>query len=154
VIDFELLGYSALVGLLLRIFTTKSFGRFCRKTGITDGALRGAVEEIERGLIDADLGGGVLKKRIARAGGGKSGGFRTLLAFRAGDRTVFIFGFAKSDLDNISSSQLSSLKEAAEVYLGLTDDEIDEALRAGALGEIAYAEEENDEEEADGAERE
>ncbi len=89
-----------------------------------------------------------------RAGGGKSGGFRTLLAFRSGDRTVFIFGFAKSDLNNISSSQLSSLKEAAEVYLGLSDDEIDEALSAGALGEVAYVEEENDEEEADGAERE
>ena len=59
---------------------------------------------------------------------------------------MFIFGFAKSDLGNISSSQLSSLKDAAEVYLGLTDDEIDEVLRAGALGEVAYVEEENDEE--------
>lgn len=95
-----------------------------------------------------------LRSEIARAGGGKSGGFRTLLAFRSGDRTVFIFGFAKSDLDNISSSQLSSLKDAAEVYLALNDDEIDEALRAGALGEITYAEEEHDEEEADGAGRE
>ncbi len=137
----------------MRIFTTKSFGRFCRKAGITDEALGRTVEEIERGLIDADLGGGVLKKRIARDGGGKSGGFRTLLAFRSGDRTVFIFGFAKSDRDNISSSQLSSLKEAAKVYLGLTDDEIEEALRAGALREVRYGEEENDEE-ADGAENE
>jgi hypothetical protein len=137
----------------LRIFTTKSFGRFCRKAGITDQALDCAVEELERGLIDADLGGGVLKKRIARVGGGKSGGFRTLLAFRSGDRTVFIFGFAKSGRDNISSSQLSSLKEAAKVYLGLTDDEIEEALRAGALREVTYDEEENDEE-ADGAENE
>jgi hypothetical protein len=95
----------------------------------------------------------VLKKRIARVGGGKSSGFRTLLAFRSGDRTVFIFGFAKSDRDNISSSQLSSLKEAAKVNLGLTDDEIEEALRAGALREVTYDEEENDEE-ADGAENE
>ena len=138
----------------LRIFTTKAFGRFCRKVAISDEGLSSAVQEIERGLIDADLGGGVLKKRIARVGGGKSGGFRTLLAFRSGDRTVFIFGFAKSDLDNISSSQLSSLKEAADVYLGLSDDEIDEALRAGALGEIAYVKEENDEEKTDGAEGE
>ncbi len=137
----------------MRIFTTKSFGRFCRKAGIPDQALDSAVQDLERGLIDGDLGGGVLKKRIARAGGGKSGGFRTLLAFRSGERTVFIFGFAKSDRDNISSSQLSSLKEASKVYLGLTDDEIEEALRAGALREVTYGEEENDEE-ADGAENE
>ena len=137
----------------LRIFTTKTFGRFCRKSGITDRALSSAVEEIEHGLIDANLGGGVLKKRVARAGGGKSGGFRTLLAFRSEVRTVFIFGFAKNSLDNITSSQLASLKEAAEIYLGLTDDEIEEALCASALREVAYAEEENDEE-ADGAEDE
>lgn len=105
-----------------------------------------AVEEIERGLIDADLGGSVLKKRIARAGGGKSGGFRTVLAFRSGDRTVFLFGFAKKDQENISSSELSSLKEAAELYLGLTDEQIDTALDAGALEEIAFHEEDNDEE--------
>lgn len=130
----------------MRIFATKAFGRFCRKAGLSDEALSNAVEEIEQGLIDADLGGGVLKKRMARADGGKSGGFRTLLAFRSRMRTVFILGFAKSALDNISSTQLASLKDAAEVYLGLSDDEIDEALRAGALREVAYVEEENGEE--------
>ena len=137
----------------MRIFVTKPFGRFCRKAGIPDRALSSAVREIERGLIDANLGGGVLKKRVARAGGGKSGGFRTLLAFRSELRTVFIFGFAKNAVGNIFPAQLASLKEAAEVYLGLTDDEMDEALRAGALREVVYVEEESDEEE-DGAEDE
>jgi len=153
VLYFGALGVYGNRGVGSRIFTTKTFGRFCRKAAISDGTLTSAVEEIEQGLIDADLGGGVLKKRIARAGSGKSGGYRTLLAFRSGTRTVFIFGFAKSAMDNISSSQLASLKDAAEVYLALTDDQVEEALRIGALREVEYGEEENDEE-ADGAEDE
>jgi len=86
----------------------------------------------------------VFKKRVARAGGGKAGGFRVLLAFRSGYRTVFIFGFAKSELDNISASELAALKDAAQVYLELTNEKIDEALRAGALEELEYAEDDND----------
>jgi hypothetical protein len=125
-----------ITGVALRIIITKSFRRFCRKVEIADAALVDAVEEIERGLIDADLGGGLLKKRIARAGGGKSGGFRVVLAFRSGDRTVFIYGFAKSERDNISSGERVDLKAAARVYLELTGQEITEALNAGALEEI------------------
>lgn len=81
----------------------------------------------------------MLKKRLARAGSGKAVGFRTLLAFRSGFRAVFMFGFAKSAAHNVSSSELSNLKRAAALYLGFSDERIDEALRAKALREIAYA---------------
>ena len=80
---------------------------------MTDSALREAVQRAESGLIDADLGGGVIKQRVARAGKGKSGGYRTLILFRQGDRAIFAFGFAKSAQANISRADLALLKDAA-----------------------------------------
>ena len=93
----------------MRIFKTKPFVRFAKRESLDDASLIGAVFEIERGLVDADLGGGVIKKRVARAGRGKSGGYRVLIAVRAGDRAVFLFGFAKSERDNIDDKQLTTL---------------------------------------------
>jgi hypothetical protein len=74
----------------VRIFKNKPFARFARRAGLTDADLRGAIDGAERGLVDADLGGGVLKQRIARPGGGKSGGFRAIVLFRAGSRAFFV----------------------------------------------------------------
>jgi hypothetical protein len=79
----------------VRIFVTRWFARFARREGIADAELRDAVRGAERGLVDADLGGGVLKQRIARPGAGKRGGFRSIVIFRAGERAIFVYGFAK-----------------------------------------------------------
>jgi hypothetical protein len=81
----------------VRTFKTKAFTRFADKAGIPDLALCRAVRDAERGLIAADLGGGVIKQRIARPGQGKSGGFRPLIVFRAGTRAIFVHGFAKNE---------------------------------------------------------
>lgn len=74
----------------MRVFKNKSFARFCRRARITDAVLCGAVDAASRGLIDADLGGGVIKQRIARHGEGKSGGFRTIILLRICERALFV----------------------------------------------------------------
>ena len=93
-----------------RIFKNKPFARFARKNGILDSDLCAAVRDANRGLIAADLGGGVIKQRIARKGAGKSGGFRTIVAFRVRDLAVFIHGFAKNEADNIRADELAALQ--------------------------------------------
>jgi hypothetical protein len=95
--------------------------RFARRERIADEALCEAIERAVRGLIDADLGGGVIKQRVARVGQGRSGGFRTLIAFKAAKRSVFMFGFAKSDQDNINDRELEDLRKAAKVYMELSE---------------------------------
>ena len=85
----------------MRVFKTKPFARFARREGIADEELCKVVRRVEAGLIDANLGGGVIKQRLARAGRGKSGGYRSILLFRQGMIAFFVYGFAKSDQDNI-----------------------------------------------------
>lgn len=95
-----------------------------------------AVERVEHGLVDADLGGGVFKQRIARQGQGKSGGYRTILLYRQGIRTVFMFGFAKSDQDNIDDDEVRVFKDAATYVLALTDKQMAELLQRGDFIEV------------------
>jgi hypothetical protein len=76
------------------------------REGINDATLVAAIDQADRGLIDADLGGGLIKQRVAREGGGKSGGYRTLVFFRQEERAIFAFGFAKSDKANLSAAEL------------------------------------------------
>ncbi len=106
---------------IARIFKNGWFERFARKERIADSALRDAVERAESGLVDADLGGGVIKQRVARPGKGKSGGYRTLILFRQGDRAIFAFGFAKSAQANISTTDLTLLRDAATEALEWND---------------------------------
>lgn len=120
----------------LRIFKNKAFDRFARKAGIDDAVLRAAVSEVERGLIDADLGGGVIKKRIARAGQGKSGGFRAVILYRRATRAFFVYGFAKSARSNVAPDELAALKELASVLLAYGDREISMAVKSGVLIEV------------------
>ena len=115
------------------IFKNKSFARFARKAGLTDANLRKAISDAERGLIDADLGGGVIKQRIARPGEGKSGGFRTVILFRIGARAFFVHGFAKNDLDNISDYELAAFKMLAAEMLNYNDVAIAKAVVDGVL---------------------
>ena len=89
----------------MRVFKSNRFHRFARKEKISDAMLCEAIERAERGLIDADLGAGLIKQRVARPGAGRSGGYRTLIFFRAETRAVFAFGFAKSDLANLEDDE-------------------------------------------------
>ena len=109
-----------------------------RKEKLADSALREAVQRAESGLIDADLGGGVIKQRVARPGKGKSGGYRTLILFQQGDRAIFAFGFAKSAQANISKADLALLKNAAAEALGWSGEELDRLVASGTLVEIAH----------------
>jgi hypothetical protein len=120
----------------LRVFKTKWFRRFARREGIVDAALCDAVVRVHRGQIDADLGGGVLKQRVARAGQGRSGGYRTLIVCRARDRAIFVFGFAKSERENLEPGELGDLKTTAGLLLAYTTEQLDEALLSDELWEI------------------
>ena len=100
-----------------RIFKTPDFVTWAKDEGVNDKALLDAVKEIEAGLIDANLGGNVIKKRVAREGQGKSGGFRTLLAFKSQDKSFFMFGFAKNERENISVKEKAALKAMAKEFL-------------------------------------
>jgi hypothetical protein len=120
----------------VRVFMAKPFARFARRERIADSALLEAVERAEMGLVDADLGGGVIKQRVARPGKGRSGGYRTFIAFRSETRAVFVFGFAKSERDNIDDKQLATLKRAAALWLEASDVKIALEMSAGSLQEI------------------
>ncbi|HWT13123.1 MAG TPA: type II toxin-antitoxin system RelE/ParE family toxin [Allosphingosinicella sp.] len=124
----------------MRIFMNRWFEKFARKQDISDGILQEAVERAERGLIDADLGGGVVKQRVAREGQGKSGGFRTVILFRTGKRAIFVFGFAKSDRANLSAGELHAFRMAAKIVLTLSDAAIETETKSGRLIEVTYGE--------------
>ena len=95
-----------------------------------------AIARAEKGQVDADLGGGVLKQRIARPGRGKSGGYRTIIVFRQGDRAVFAYGFAKSDRANLDAEEEKQFKEAARHVLRLTQKQIEELVKNGDFVEV------------------
>ncbi|MDF0542874.1 type II toxin-antitoxin system RelE/ParE family toxin [Sphingobium yanoikuyae] len=121
---------------MARIFKNGWFERFARKERIADASLREAVQRAESGLVDADLGGGVIKQRGARTGQGKSGGYRTLILFKQGDRAIFAFGFAKSAQANISKADLALLRNAATEALEWSAEELDRLVVSGTLLEI------------------
>ena len=121
-----------------RVFKTRHFSRWMRKTALTETALCKAVAEMEQGLIDADLGGGVVKKRVPLPGRGKSGGARTLVATNRGDRWFFVFGFEKNERANIAAGELEALQAIAADLLKLAAKELDAQVETGALQEICY----------------
>jgi len=120
----------------VRIFKNKWFMRFARKEKISDEKLREAVENVEKGLIDADLGGGVIKQRISRPNEGKSGGYRTIIFYRQGNRAFFVYGFAKNDQENITEEDEKAFKKSADVVLSLSDEELEKDIDAGILSEV------------------
>ncbi|CAM5189373.1 Type II toxin-antitoxin system RelE/ParE family toxin OS=Castellaniella defragrans (strain DSM/ CCUG 39792 / 65Phen) OX=1437824 GN=BN940_05046 PE=4 SV=1 [Castellaniella denitrificans] len=121
----------------MHIFKTRHFQRWMRKTELNDAALRKAIQEMAVGLIDADLGGGVVKKRIGLAGRGKRGGVRTLIATNKGNRWFFIFGFEKNERENIGDDELQALQDYAADLLKRTITQLDAAVADGTLLEIA-----------------
>lgn len=120
----------------MRIFKNAWFQRFARREKIADGALRDAIGRTEKGIVDADLGGNVIKQRIARTGQGKSGGYRTIIVFRKGDRAFFVYGYAKSGQANIDRAETEAFKKAARELLALSDGQIRKLIENGALTEI------------------
>jgi hypothetical protein len=121
---------------MTRVFVTKVFARFARRAEIDDRDLCAAVAAAQLGLIDADLGGEVIKQRLARRGAGKSGGYRTIILFRRGGRAFFVFGFAKSDRANLEAEELKGFRRLAKRMLGFTEQELAQALKAGAIKEL------------------
>ncbi len=126
----------------MRVFKTKWFARHASKEGIDDAKLVEAVRQIEKGLIDADYGGGMIKQRIAREGGGKSGGHRSIIAFKSETRSIFFYSFPKSKKDNLDNAEVKEYREATAIYLGLTDAQIALALDKKELVEVDYNDEE------------
>ncbi len=118
-------------------FKTRQFVRFARREGVADDALKEAIARAGRGLIDADLGGGVIKQRVARQGQGRSGGYRMLVAYRAGARAVFLYGFAKSERENIEPDELATLREIGAAWLAADAGRMAQALKDEALQEVA-----------------
>jgi hypothetical protein len=121
---------------LMHILKTKWFAHWAAKEGLSSKALCEAVDEMNQGLVDANLGGNVVKKRVAVGGRGKSGGVRTLLAFKQGDRAFFLYGFAKNQQSNISEKELKALKLLAAKMLAYDGREITMALAAHELYEV------------------
>ena len=120
----------------MRIFKYPRFNRFAGKEGITDSELRDMVNRLESGQVGADLGGGVYKERFARAGEGKSGGYRIILYFKNDFRTFFVYGFTKSDRDNIDEGELKAFKIDAKEDFAMTDEQIEAWLKRGTLFEV------------------
>ncbi|WP_275097498.1 type II toxin-antitoxin system RelE/ParE family toxin [Sedimenticola hydrogenitrophicus] len=120
----------------MRVFKNAWFVRFARKQHIPDTALLEAIARAENGQIDADLGSGVLKQRVARQGQGKSGGFRTIILYRTAQRAVFVYGFAKSDRANIDGDEEAQFKKAAAHVLGLSDKQLAELISKGQFSEV------------------
>jgi hypothetical protein len=121
-----------------RVFKTRHFTRWMRKTELADAALCAAVDEMVRGLIDADLGGGVLKKRVPLPGRGKSGSTRTLVATNKGSRWFFLFGFEKNERGNVSDKELEALQALADDLLKLSSRDLDAQVESGTLQEICH----------------
>lgn len=124
--------------IMQRVYKTRYFQRWMRKTELTDQALRAAVQEMSQGLIDADLGGGVVKKRIGVEGRGKSSGVRTLVATNQGDCWFFVFGFAKNARSNITETELNALQALSSDLLKLNSSQLSDSVANGLLQEISH----------------
>ena len=129
----------------IRALKNRQFARWAKSEQLTDQALCIAIREIERGLVDAKLGGFLLKKRIAKGHKGKSGGLRTIIAYRQEHRLAFLFGFAKREKANIDHAEKQALLELGNVYMAMSENDLNEAIRTGTLLEVACDDEEEKE---------
>jgi len=119
-----------------RIFRTRTFSRWMKRAGLTNADLCLAVTEMQRGLVDADLGGHLVKKRVALTGRGKRGGTRTIVATRFDKRWYFLYGFSKNDRENINKQELEFFRQVGRELLGLDSQQIENALTRGEIMEV------------------
>jgi len=122
----------------VRVYKTKWFARFARRERISDSSLCDAVQRAERGLVDAALGGGVIKQRVARPGQGRSGGYRVLIAYRHDVKAVFLYGFAKSERDNVEDDELDTARDIAKGWLEADARQFARAIAEGLIQEVDY----------------
>ncbi len=120
----------------MRVLKTKWLARFARRERIPESSLLEAIARAERGLVDADLGGGLIKQRVARPGEGRSGGYRIIVVYRMKDKAVFLYGFAKSERDNIEPDDLRALLSIAAEFLAADEDAFDRIVIRDRLLEI------------------
>lgn len=120
----------------MRIFKHHQFAKWAKKIKLSDASLKQAIAEIQTGLVDANLGHGILKKRVALNGRGKRGGVRTIIAFQAEKRAIYIYGFAKNARGNITAHEVLELKQLANIYLSWTEPQIAKAISIGELIEV------------------
>lgn len=118
------------------VYKTRWFDKWASKEGLDAAILCAAIREMSRGLIDADLGSGLVKKRIGRLGRGKSGGYRTLVATNRGQRWVFVYGFPKNERSNITAGEAEALKKLAIQLMSLSAQAVAKAQSAGELLEV------------------
>lgn len=118
------------------VLKTKNFSRWSKKERVSDAHLKTAVNELLEGLSVVNLGGGLFKKRIAKAGSGKSGSYRTLMAYKKEDRIIFMFGFSKSDRNNIDQEEKEIYKKLAQYYLKASNIQIKKLCKAKELIEV------------------
>jgi hypothetical protein len=124
--------------IAVRVFKNKWFNRWARRENISDFVLFEAAEEILIGKVEADLGGGLFKKRLSRTGGGKRGGYRTIVGYVRpnSDRIIFLYAFAKSEKANISGKEEAALGIVAEAFVTATDKQVDQLLSEGSIWEV------------------
>ena len=120
----------------MRVYKTKPFARFQRRERISDETLCTAVFDAEAGLIEADLGGGLIKQRVARPGSGKRGAYRTVIAYRKETRAFFLLGFAKSARASIDDDELAALKRRAAGLLAAAGQALDKMIADQDLTEV------------------
>lgn len=120
----------------MRIFKNKAFAKFARKEQISDAKLWEAVTAAERGNLDADYGGGVIKQRIARTNQGKSGGYRAIIYYRQADKAFFVYGFSKTARDNIEDDEERELKRQAKIAFALSNEQLLKLLENGTYQEV------------------
>lgn len=109
-------------------YLTKEFARLARRSGLPDDGLLEAIERAEDGIIDADLGGGLIKQRVAQPGKGRSGGFRTIIAYHRGERAIFLHMFEKARQANLGRAELETLLKLAKMYDAIDDAQLDELV--------------------------
>ena len=120
----------------MSLYKTRPFARIAKKAGITDAALKSSVEEMRKGIIHADLGGNVYKQRVAVPGQGKRGGSRVIVATNLQDRWIFVHCYLKKNQNDIAPDEEIAFKELARVYLSLSWNAIETAVKRGILEEI------------------
>ena len=120
----------------MKIFKNKAFFQWAKAEGITDQTLIKAVQEMKKGIFEANLGGGIYKKRIPLEGRGKRGGARTIIAFKMHNKAIFTYGYAKNDRSSITDKEEKALKLLAKKYFGYDDEQIARAIKAGEIIEV------------------
>ena len=120
----------------IRIYKLKWFKRWASKEGLSDSLLKSAIAEMQQGLVDADLGANVYKKRVPLLGQGKSGSLRTLIAFQVNNKAFFIYGFSKNTRSNISVKEMKSLKLLAKELLNYSEEKLKKAIDSGSIEEV------------------